>query len=180
MCSHQSGPVCSGILGPRLTGGRPGAMELDAATPVLACPWHGWEFDVRTGRALHDGRHSIRTFPVRIAGDRVLVELAHARTEAPVPRPDLRIGLVTEALIGRPLGTRAGLARRARRRRSPRSKSAPAAMRRHPIASCERLLADAGARPAWQAEIIARGLRVDGVERLGQPAAPGSGARRGA
>jgi nitrite reductase/ring-hydroxylating ferredoxin subunit len=82
-CSHQSGPVCTGILGPRLTGTRPGAMELDAATPVLACPWHGWEFDVRTGHALHDGQHSLRTFPARIAGDRVLVELSHARTEAP-------------------------------------------------------------------------------------------------
>jgi nitrite reductase/ring-hydroxylating ferredoxin subunit len=75
LCSHQSGPVCTGILGPHLTARRPGEMELDPGAPVLACPWHGWEFDVRTGRALHDPRHSIRTFPVRLAGDRVLVEL---------------------------------------------------------------------------------------------------------
>jgi nitrite reductase/ring-hydroxylating ferredoxin subunit len=82
LCTHQSGPVCGGILSGRLTATRPGDMELDAATPILACPWHGWEFDVRSGRALHDGQHRLRKFPVRIAGGRVLVDIdAATRTQ---------------------------------------------------------------------------------------------------
>ena len=52
ICAHQRGPLCRGTLGARLTAAAPGELELDEETPVLACPWHGWEFDVRTGRAL--------------------------------------------------------------------------------------------------------------------------------
>ena len=75
LCTHQSGPVCSGILSGRLTALSPGGMDLDNTTPVLACPWHGWEFDLRTGRALHDAQHRLRLFPVRVENGRVLVDL---------------------------------------------------------------------------------------------------------
>ncbi len=74
VCTHQSGPVCQGILSPRLVGGGPGAIELED-TPVLACPWHGWEYDVRSGRALLDHRYRLRTWPARVVNGRVVVEL---------------------------------------------------------------------------------------------------------
>jgi nitrite reductase (NADH) small subunit len=74
-CPHQSGPVCSGILSGRLTAGAPGQLELDAEVPILACPWHGWEFDLRSGKALHDPDHRLRMFPVRVANGRTLVDL---------------------------------------------------------------------------------------------------------
>jgi nitrite reductase (NADH) small subunit len=76
LCPHQSGPVCSGILSGRLTAGVPGQLELDAEVPILACPWHGWEFDLRTGKALHDPHHRLRIFPVRVENGRTLVDLA--------------------------------------------------------------------------------------------------------
>ena len=75
VCTHQRGPLCRGTLGGRLTAASPGTMELDDETPVLACPWHGWEFDVRTGRALWDERYAVRTYDARVEGGRVLVEL---------------------------------------------------------------------------------------------------------
>jgi nitrite reductase (NADH) small subunit len=75
LCPHQSGPVCSGILSGRLTAGTPGEMELDVDVPILACPWHGWEFDLRTGKALHDPHHRLRIFPVRVENGRTLVDL---------------------------------------------------------------------------------------------------------
>ena len=50
VCVHQNGPVCSGILSARLTAGAPGGMQLDEATPVIACPWHGWESRCAHGR----------------------------------------------------------------------------------------------------------------------------------
>ena len=42
--------MCRGRLGPRIvsTDG-PGTLALNDDDPVLACPWHGWEFDARTG-----------------------------------------------------------------------------------------------------------------------------------
>ena len=53
-CAHQSGPVCEGPV----SGFR--EAEFDRETmettydwtregEILACPWHGWEFDLVTG-----------------------------------------------------------------------------------------------------------------------------------
>ena len=75
ICPHQGGPVCAGIVSARLTAARPGGMELDETTPIVACPWHGWEFDVRTGCAIWDASVRLRTWPVRVADGRVLLDM---------------------------------------------------------------------------------------------------------
>jgi nitrite reductase/ring-hydroxylating ferredoxin subunit len=74
ICAHQGGPLCHGVLAARLTALRPGDLQLDESAPVIACPWHGWEFDLASGEAIWDPTMRIRTFPVRIADGRVLVE----------------------------------------------------------------------------------------------------------
>jgi len=59
-CAHQGGPLGEG----RLTGTR------------LACPWHGWLYDVRTGQCVFPGRGaSVPSYPTRIDGDAVWVDL---------------------------------------------------------------------------------------------------------
>jgi nitrite reductase/ring-hydroxylating ferredoxin subunit len=78
VCVHQNGPVCHGILSARLTATAPGGMELDEAVPVIACPWHGWEYDVRTGAAIWDPHYRLRTYPVSVADGRVLIEVSRA------------------------------------------------------------------------------------------------------
>ena len=80
VCTHQRGPVCAGTLSGRLTGRVPGAMELDDATPVIACPWHGWEFDVRTGQAISNPKYRLRRYDVRVIDGRVLVDLDRGPT----------------------------------------------------------------------------------------------------
>jgi nitrite reductase/ring-hydroxylating ferredoxin subunit len=75
VCIHQGGPLCRGVLSARLDAAEPGKLALDDSTPVLACPWHGWEFDLRTGQAILDPAMRVRTFPVRVAAGRVVVEL---------------------------------------------------------------------------------------------------------
>ncbi|MDE0020425.1 MAG: Rieske (2Fe-2S) protein [Candidatus Poribacteria bacterium] len=43
---------------------------------ILVCPWHGWEYDLRTGRSLIDPEKTrIRTYPARIENGRALVEM---------------------------------------------------------------------------------------------------------
>ena len=78
LCPHQGGPLCRGVLSPRLTAAEPGEMTLDEFAPVLACPWHGWEFDLRTGRAILDPKVRVRIFPARVAVGRVLVDVNDA------------------------------------------------------------------------------------------------------
>jgi nitrite reductase/ring-hydroxylating ferredoxin subunit len=39
-------------------------MAVDATRPVLSCPWHGWQFDVATGKAVTSLRLRARTYVV--------------------------------------------------------------------------------------------------------------------
>ena len=60
ICSHQGGPLSEG----RLSGSR------------LACPWHGWMYDVRTGQCLFPGRGAgVPSYPVQVDADQILLEL---------------------------------------------------------------------------------------------------------
>ena len=46
--------------------GTPGAYAL-AGERVLRCPWHGWEFDIRTGQSYCDPkRFRARAYPVNV------------------------------------------------------------------------------------------------------------------
>lgn len=51
-CPHELAPVCLGRLGGTTLPGAPGEYPWGREGEILACPWHGWEFDLRTGRAL--------------------------------------------------------------------------------------------------------------------------------
>ena len=63
VCAHRGGPLGEG----RLTGAR------------LACPWHGWIYDVRTGQCAFPPRgQAVARYPVRLDGDNVWVELPDA------------------------------------------------------------------------------------------------------
>jgi 3-phenylpropionate/trans-cinnamate dioxygenase ferredoxin subunit len=42
---------------------------------VITCPCHDWRFDVRTGAFVEAPEISIPTYPVRVAGGEVFVEL---------------------------------------------------------------------------------------------------------
>ena len=75
LCTHQSGPVCSGILSGRLTAASPGGMDLDTSMPILACPWHGWEFDLRTGKSwCEPDRTKVRSYETKVEPGEALGE----------------------------------------------------------------------------------------------------------
>lgn len=66
-CPHAGGPMCKGQLVSRLDAARPGQYTIDASRKFLACPWHGWEFDLETGRSYFDPAQALRAFPVDVA-----------------------------------------------------------------------------------------------------------------
>jgi len=60
VCVHRGGPLSEG----KLSGTR------------LACPWHGWMYDVRTGQCLFPGRGAaVPSYRARVDGESVLVDL---------------------------------------------------------------------------------------------------------
>lgn len=66
-CPHQGGPLCEGKLWSRLHAPMPGVYAYGGEGLLVRCPWHGWEFDVRTGQSWFDpDRMRVRRFPVTV------------------------------------------------------------------------------------------------------------------
>ena len=67
VCPHQGGPLCQGVLSGFVVPGGPGEYRYLRRGEILRCPWHGWEFDVRTGQSYVDpARTRVRTYPVEL------------------------------------------------------------------------------------------------------------------
>jgi nitrite reductase/ring-hydroxylating ferredoxin subunit len=68
-CAHQGGPVCQGKIIPRVTeiiepGGESRGFAFDESRLHIVCPWHGFEYDIRTG--VHPGRPSAKLIRVAV------------------------------------------------------------------------------------------------------------------
>ena len=78
VCPHQTGPLCEGRI---VTGTLRSAAEtgwkpewvLDGE--VIACPWHGLEYHVPTGRCLAFPHIRVRRYEVAVEGDYVIVRV---------------------------------------------------------------------------------------------------------
>ncbi len=75
MCPHQGGMLGAGRLAPLTVSDAPGAYELAEHGGVLQCPWHGFTYDVTNGRCLGDPRLRVKTYPVRVEDEYVVVDL---------------------------------------------------------------------------------------------------------
>jgi nitrite reductase (NADH) small subunit len=59
-CLHRGGPLGQG--------------QLDG--PVVTCPWHGWQFDVTTGKAVMNPSAGVACLRTEVQGDEIYVDLA--------------------------------------------------------------------------------------------------------
>ena len=93
-CPHRGGSLSRGKLTGVVSSPEPGKYVYQRPGEILRCPWHGWEFDVRTGRSwcdpkrlrlmnyavsveqgatLVEGPYVAETFPVTIEGTYVVI-----------------------------------------------------------------------------------------------------------
>jgi 3-phenylpropionate/trans-cinnamate dioxygenase ferredoxin subunit len=83
-CPHAGGELCRGRVVGRLDSDRPGRYVHDLARPLVACPWHGWEFELATGQSYIDPRRTrVRAYDVEVAPGGGLIDGAGE----PVPGP---------------------------------------------------------------------------------------------
>ena len=53
-CPHQGAALCEGPLIGLAQSSDPGEIEYTRLGEIIRCPWHGWEFDIRTGQSYCD------------------------------------------------------------------------------------------------------------------------------
>jgi len=58
-CLHKGGPLGEG--------------SLDGS--VVTCPWHGWNYDVKTGANIENPEVKVKAYEVKLEGDEILVKV---------------------------------------------------------------------------------------------------------
>ncbi len=59
VCLHMAGPLGEG----------------DLSDQVVSCPYHGWQYDVKTGECFTLPGMKIQTYPVQIMGEEVQISI---------------------------------------------------------------------------------------------------------
>jgi nitrite reductase/ring-hydroxylating ferredoxin subunit len=59
VCLHRGGPLGQGLI----EGGK------------VVCPWHGWQWDPKSGEASHNPAARVAIYPLKVEGSEVLVLL---------------------------------------------------------------------------------------------------------
>ena len=87
-CPHLGGPACQGKILPRVL--EAVAEDKKSAGRVFSrdqlniiCPWHGFEFDIRTGKHVAISKYRLRPGPIRTGGGDVYVTLPRKGESGP-------------------------------------------------------------------------------------------------
>jgi nitrite reductase/ring-hydroxylating ferredoxin subunit len=75
ICPHMSTALLKGKVTSYVGGDTVGEIIFDHQNPIIACPWHHYEYSLMDGQCLTDVNLRIRSYPVRIEDGRVLVDL---------------------------------------------------------------------------------------------------------
>jgi nitrite reductase/ring-hydroxylating ferredoxin subunit len=74
-CPHEGASLCKGRLVGLVESSEPGSYQFSRRGELLRCPWHGWEFDLRTGKSwCEPERTKVRTFDLKVESGGSLVE----------------------------------------------------------------------------------------------------------
>ena len=84
-CPHQGGNLFAGRLTGLLESPVPGKYVYSRQGEILRCPWHGWEFDIRTGQSYCDPeRIRARAYAVEVEPGKTVVEGPYVAETVPV------------------------------------------------------------------------------------------------
>ena len=72
-CPHRGGPLCEGVVCGTTLPTDDWRYVYGREGEILRCAWHGWEFEIATGRALVDPSVRARTYPVAVEDGKVVL-----------------------------------------------------------------------------------------------------------
>jgi nitrite reductase/ring-hydroxylating ferredoxin subunit len=84
-CPHEGASLCLGTIVHLVESDMPGEYRVSRHGELVRCPWHGWEFDIRTGKSWCDPRRvRVKSFDASIAQGSELVEGPYKAETFPV------------------------------------------------------------------------------------------------
>jgi len=84
-CPHEGAALCLGPILGRFESARPGEYSLTHEGEMLRCPWHGWEFDIKTGQSwCHPESVKARTYKVEVVAGEALAKGPFVAETVPV------------------------------------------------------------------------------------------------
>ena len=84
-CPHEGAPLAKAACVARLQSNEPGQYKRSRIGEMLRCPWHGWEYDMRTGQSYFDPQHTrVRSYPVEVEAGETLAKGPYVAETFPV------------------------------------------------------------------------------------------------
>lgn len=74
-CAHHGAPLCAGQVTGTTLPSRAGEIIWGHEGEIIRCPWHGWEYDIKTGRTIFDNRPRLKTYEVVVRDGFVYLQL---------------------------------------------------------------------------------------------------------
>jgi 3-phenylpropionate/trans-cinnamate dioxygenase ferredoxin subunit len=88
-CPHKGGPLSKGRLTGLVESSQAGEYRTSRPGEIIRCPWHSWEYDIRTGQSWCDPeRVRTRRYPVTVEPGARLVEGPYTAETFPVTVED--------------------------------------------------------------------------------------------
>lgn len=75
ICPHRMGPICKGRIRPLVVWNGGTDIGHERENEIIKCPWHNWEFDLKTGKSITDDNLRVRTYKVETEGEDVILYL---------------------------------------------------------------------------------------------------------
>ena len=70
LCPHQLAPLCQGRIGGTNLPSAVGEYNFGMEGEIIRCPWHRWEFNIKTGRSVFNPhRVRVKSYPVAVETD---------------------------------------------------------------------------------------------------------------
>jgi nitrite reductase/ring-hydroxylating ferredoxin subunit len=73
VCPHHGAPLCEGVVKGTMQDSAPHEYQYGRHNEFIVCPWHGYEFELKTGECVGDRRLRLKKFDVVRRGDDIFV-----------------------------------------------------------------------------------------------------------
>ena len=92
-CPHNGASLCKGRVVGLVEACEPGVYQFSRRGELVRCPWHGWEFDLRTGKSrCEPDRTRVRSYDLK-------VEPGSALTEGPLKAETFAVSVEKQYVV---------------------------------------------------------------------------------